>query len=140
MARGQVLEALARGDEALAAYDRALAVKGVGRVRAQYAKAALLMARKDYDAARPLLVEVAPENGQGSLPEAYESLGELLFARGEFAKGCEQYFIALSRARLQGAALDTLQFKASDVERRLVAAGQPAMSKTWKSETDALLH
>ena len=140
LARGQVLEALARGDDALAAYDRAVAIKGVGRARAQYAKAALLMARKDYDAARPLLVEVAPENGQGTLPEAYEALGELLFARGEFANGCQQYFIGLSRARMQGVALDTLQFKATNVEQRLVAAGQPAMSKTWKSETEALLH
>ena len=139
LTRGQVLESLSRGDEALAAYERALSVKGVGRARAQYAKAALLLSRKDYDAARPLLLEVAPENGMGSLPEAYESLGELLFARGEFAHGCQQYLLAIDRARMQGTALDLLKGKATDVEQRLVAAGQPAMSRTWRSETESLL-
>lgn len=137
--RGTVLEALGRGDDALAAYDRALTVKGVGLARAQYAKAALLLARKDYDGAQPLLVEVAPESGLGTLPEAYEALGELLFARGEFAKGCQQYYFGLSRARLQGTPSEALMQRASDVERRLVAAGQPTMAKAWKGEAEALL-
>ncbi|PTL80412.1 tetratricopeptide repeat protein [Vitiosangium sp. GDMCC 1.1324] len=139
LARGHVLEALARADDAMAAYDRALAVKGVGMARAQYAKAALLLARKDYDTARPLLVEVAPESGMGTLPEAYEAMGELLFAKGEFAHGCQHYFFGLTRARLQGAPLEALKVKASDVEKHLAAAGQPTMAKAWKTETDALL-
>jgi tetratricopeptide (TPR) repeat protein len=139
LARGQVLQALARPEDAMAAYDRALAVKGVGMARAQYAKAALLLARKDYDAARPLLVEVAPESGQGALPEAYEAMGELLFAQGEYAHGCQHYFFGLTRARLQGSPLEPLKEKASDVEKRLAAAGQPAMAKAWKTESDALL-
>jgi tetratricopeptide (TPR) repeat protein len=139
LARGQVLEALARAEDAMAAYDRALAVKGVGMARAQYAKAALLLARKDYDAARPLLTEVAPENGMGAMAEAYEAMGDLLFAKGEFANGCQHYFFGLSRARLQGTPLETLKTRATDVEKRLVAAGQPAMAKAWKNEADALL-
>ncbi|QRK04662.1 tetratricopeptide repeat protein [Archangium violaceum] len=139
LTRGQVLQALARAEDAMAAYDRALAVKGVERARAQYAKAALLMARQDYDAARPLLVEVAPENGMGTLPEAYEALGELLFAKGEFSTGCQHYFFGLTRARQQGESLETLKGKASDVEKRLAAAGQSAMARAWKNEVDALL-
>lgn len=139
LARGQVLEALSRQDDAMAAYDRALAVKGVGMARAQYAKAALLLARKDYDAARPLLVEVAPESGLGALPEAYEAMGELLFAQGEYAHGCQHYFFGLTRARMQGAPLETLKARASDVEKRLAAAGQPTMARAWKTEADALL-
>ncbi|MFE8596851.1 tetratricopeptide repeat protein [Archangium violaceum] len=139
LARGQVMEALARSDDAMAAYDRALAVKGVGMARAQYAKATLLMARKDYDAARPLLTEVAPENGMGAMPEAYEAMGELLFAKGEFAKGCQHHFFGLSRAQLNGTPVETLKAKATDVEKRLASEGQPAMAKAWKSETDALL-
>ncbi|MGZ3460300.1 MAG: tetratricopeptide repeat protein, partial [Archangium sp.] len=139
LARGDVLEALARSDEAMAAYEHALAVKGVNMARAQYAKAALLLARKDYDAARPLLVEVAPENGRGSMPEAYQALGDLLFAKGEFANGCQAYFLGLSRARLQGAPLETVRAGASDVARHLEAAGQPTMAKAWKNETDTLL-
>ncbi len=139
LARGDVLEALGRADDALAAYDRAMAVKGVGLARARYAKAALLLARGDHDGARPLLVEVAPENGMGTLPEAYEALGTLLFAQGEFANGCQHYYFGLSRARLQGTPKETLKAKASDVEKRLVAAGQPAMARAWKSEAEALL-
>ncbi|WNG45742.1 tetratricopeptide repeat protein [Archangium minus] len=139
LTRGQVLQALARADDAMAAYDRALAVKGVERARAQYAKAALLMARQDYDAAQPLLVEVAPENGMGALPEAYEALGDLLFAKGEFSTGCQHYFFGLTRARQLGESLETLKGKASSVEKRLAAAGQPAMAKAWKNEADALL-
>ena len=139
LARGQVLEALTRPEDALAAYDRALGIRGLSQTRAQYAKASLLLARKDYAAARPLLVAVAPENGSGALPEAYEALGELHFAQGEFANGCQQYFIGLTRARLQGASLEGLKTKAAGVEQRLVAAGQPSMSKAWRAEAESLL-
>ncbi|HEX8824940.1 MAG TPA: tetratricopeptide repeat protein [Archangium sp.] len=139
LARGNVLEGLGRAEDAMGAYDRALAVKGVGLARAQYAKAALLMARKDYDGARPLLVEVAPESGQGAMPEAYAAMGELLFAKGEYATGCQHYFFGLSRERLLGTAPETLKAKASDVEKRLVAAGQSSMAKAWKTEADTLL-
>ena len=75
----------------------------------------------------------------GAMPEAYEAMGELLFAKGEFAKGCQHYFFGLSRAQLNGAPVETLKAKATDVEKRLAAAGQPAMAKAWKSETEALL-
>jgi tetratricopeptide (TPR) repeat protein len=139
LARGRVLEALSRTDDAMTAYDRALAVKGVSMARAQYAKASLLMARKDYDAARPLLVEVAPENGMGSMPEAYEALGDLLFAKGEFATGCQNYFLGMSRSRLQGMPRETLKEKVSDVEKRLVDAGQSSIAKAWRTEAEALL-
>jgi tetratricopeptide (TPR) repeat protein len=139
LARGNVMEALGRADDAMGAYDKAMAVKGVGLARAQYAKAVLLMARKDYDGAQPLLTEVAPENGMGAMPEAYEALGDLFFARGEYANGCQRYFLGLTRARLQGASLEVLKTKASDVEKRLTAAGQPSMAKAWKTEAEAML-
>ncbi|WNG25082.1 tetratricopeptide repeat protein [Cystobacter fuscus] len=139
LARGEVMEALARGDAALEAYDRALAIKGVGRARAQYAKAALLLSRGDAASARPLLAELTPENGMGALPEAYEAMGRLLFAQGEFAQGCQHYYVGLSRAHQQGAAPEALQRKAVDVERRLTDSGQATMARTWKTEADALL-
>ena len=47
--------------------------------------------------------------------------------------------MGLTRARLEGAALEPLKVKASDVEKRLVAVGQPTMAKAWKTEADALL-
>ena len=139
LARGNVLEALGRTDDALTAYDSAMAVKGVSLARAQYAKGALLLVRGDHEGARTLLVQVAPDNGQGTLPEAYQSMGDLLFAKGEYAAGCQHYFFGLSRARHQGASREELKAKASDVEKRLAAAGQPTMARAWKSEADALL-
>jgi hypothetical protein len=84
-------------------------------------------------------VEVAPDNGKGTLPEAYQAMGDLLFAKGEYAAGCQHYFFGLSRARHQGASREELKAQASDVEKRLAAAGQPTMARAWKSEADALL-
>ncbi len=139
LVRGNVLEGLGRPDEALAAYDGAIAVRGVGMARAQYAKGALLLARKDYEGARALLAEVTPEDGSGALSEAYEAMGDLLFAQGEFATGCQHYFFGLSRALGQGASRELLASKATSVGRRLEQARQHAMARVWKRETEALL-
>jgi tetratricopeptide (TPR) repeat protein len=139
LVRGNVLEALGRPDEALQSYDNALAVKGVGMARAQYAKGALLLARQDYAAARALLVEVAPEDGRGTLAEAYEAMGDLFFAQEEFAAGCQHYFFGLSRALGQGVPRAALQERAEAVGRRLTTARQSNMARIWKQETEALL-
>ncbi len=139
LARGGVLEAAGKADEALAAYDRAVSVQGLGLARARYAKGALLLARKDYTAAQPLLAAVAPEDGTGMLPEAYEAMGDLLFARGEYATGCQHYYFGLIRARLQGLSREELKQRIQAVEKRLATAEQPTMAKSWKSEADALL-
>ncbi len=139
LARGGVLEAAGKPDEALAAYDRAVSVQGLGLARARYAKGALLLARKDYAAAQPLLAAVAPEDGTGTLPEAYEAMGDLLFAQGEYATGCQHYYFGLIRARLQGLSREELKQRIQAVEKRLATAEQPTMAKSWKSEADALL-
>jgi tetratricopeptide (TPR) repeat protein len=139
LARGGVLEAAGKADEALAAYDRAVSVQGLGLARARYAKGALLLARKDYTAAQPLLAAVAPEDGTGTLPEAYEAMGDLLFARGEYAPGCQHYYFGLIRARLQGLPREELKQRIQAVERRLATAEQSTMAKSWKAEADALL-
>ena len=75
----------------------------------------------------------------GSLPEAYEAMGGLLFTQGEYAQGCQHYYVGLSRARQEGAALEPLQRRAADVEKRLAASGQASLARTWKGETEALL-
>jgi hypothetical protein len=75
----------------------------------------------------------------GALPEAYEAMGGLLFSQGEFAQGCQHYYVGLNRAGQQGASLESLQRKAADVEKRLTDSGQPAMAKAWRSELEALL-
>ena len=115
-------------------------MKGVGTgARAVRQGARCCWRARTTTAPRPLLAEVAPENGTGAMPEAYEAMGELLFAKGEFAKGCQHYFFGLSRAPAEGPPVEPLKAKATDVEKRLAAAGQPAMAKAWKTEADALL-
>jgi tetratricopeptide (TPR) repeat protein len=139
LARGVVQEAAGRTDEARAAYDRAIGVKGPALARAQYAKGALLLAGKDYSGARDVLAAVTPDTGAGPLPEAYAAMGEALFAQGDFATGCQHHFVALSRDRGRKVPLDKLQARAAEIGKRLTAAGQPTMAKAWKSETDSLL-
>ncbi|MBN1205205.1 MAG: cellulose synthase [Myxococcaceae bacterium] len=139
LARGGVLEAAGRQDEALAAYDQAISVKGPALARAQYAKSAVLLARKDYAGVRVLLAPLTPETGVGPLPEAYAAMGEALFGQGEYAMGCQHHYFALSRERARKAPLEQLQARAEDIGRRLTAAGQSGMAKAWKNEMDSLL-
>ena len=137
-ARGGVMELAGRQDDALAAYDKALAARGVGLAKAQYAKGALLLARKDFEGARTLLSQVAPDTGAGNMPEAYAALGELLFAQGDFAAGCQQHYFALMRARAQGTPQELIATRANDIKQRLETSGQPAMAKAWLTEAGPL--
>ncbi|MFP2958944.1 cellulose synthase, partial [Myxococcus sp. 1LA] len=139
LARGGVLEAASRQDEALGAYDKALAARGVDLARAQYAKGALLLARKDYEGARPLLAAVAPDTGAGTLAEAYTAMGDLLFAQGEHAAACQHYFFGLARERTQGTPREALAARVEDIRKRLESAGQASMAKAWKAESGPLL-
>jgi tetratricopeptide (TPR) repeat protein len=137
--RGGILEAAGRQDEAQAAYDRAIAVKGPSLARAQYAKGSLLLARKDYAGARAALAAVTPESGAGPLPEAYAAMGEAFFGQGDYATGLQHAFVALSRDRARKVPLEQLQARAAEIGKRLTAAGQPSLAKAWKTETDSLL-
>jgi tetratricopeptide (TPR) repeat protein len=139
LTRGDVLEVTGRQDEALAAYDRAIAVKGAAVARARYAKGALLLARKDYAGAREVLAAVTPDSGAGPVPEAYAAMGEALFGQGDYSAGCQHFYFALSRERVRGTPREQLQARAADISKRLMAAGQTTMAKAWKNETDALL-
>jgi len=139
LTRGGVLEAAGRQDEAQAAYERAIAVKGPSLARAQYAKGSLLLARKDYAGARAVLAAVTPETGAGPLPDAYAAMGEALFGEGDYATGLQHHYVALSRDRARKVPLEQLQTRAAEIGKRLTAAGQPTMAKAWKTETDSLL-
>ncbi|MFP2913040.1 cellulose synthase, partial [Pyxidicoccus sp. 3LFB2] len=139
LARGGVLEAAGRQDEALGAYDKAIAARGVGLARAQYAKGALLLARKDYVGAKQLLATVAPESGAGTLAEAYTAMGDLLFAQSEYAAGCQHYYFGLVRARTQGTPREELAARIDGIKKSLESSGQGSMAKSWVTETGALL-
>ncbi|WP_408890901.1 tetratricopeptide repeat protein [Myxococcus faecalis] len=139
LARGGLLEAAERQDDALVAYDKAIAAKGVGLAKAQYAKGALLVRRKDYEGAKALLAVIAPDTGAGSLPEAYSAMGDLLFAQSAYAAGCQHYYFGLVRARAQGMPREELASRIDTVKKGLETAGQGAMAKAWLNETGALL-
>lgn len=139
LTRGNVLEAAGRQDEALTAYEQALAVKGPQQARAQYAKGALLLARKDYEGAKAVLTSVTPDNGTSSVPEAYTAMAELLFAQGDYATGCQHHFFALSRARGRGVPAEQLQAQVAQIGKQLTDAGQVKMAQAWKTEAEALL-
>ncbi|MFP2934247.1 cellulose synthase, partial [Pyxidicoccus sp. 3LG] len=111
----------------------------VGLARAQYAKGALLLARKDYANARQLLTTVAPDSGAGTLAEAYTAMGDLLFAQSEYAAGCQHYYFGLARARAQGTPREELATRIDGIKKNLESAGQAAMAKAWQTETGALL-
>ena len=84
LTRGGVLEAAGRQDEALAAYDKAMAVNGVELARAQYAKGALLLARKDYEGARDAARRRGPGDRRGHrCRRPTRRWASLLFAQGE---------------------------------------------------------
>jgi tetratricopeptide (TPR) repeat protein len=139
LARGGVLEAAGRQDDALAAYDRAIAVSSSAQARARYAKGSLLLTRKDYPGAREVLTAVTPDSGAGPVPEAYTAMGEVLFGLGDYAAGCQNHFFAISRDRVRGVQIEQLQARAAEISKRLTTAGQVNMAKAWKAEADALL-
>ncbi|HLL04685.1 MAG TPA: tetratricopeptide repeat protein [Myxococcaceae bacterium] len=139
LARGGVLELAGKQDDALAAYDQAIGVRGPAQARAQYAKGSLLLARKDYPGAREVLAAVTPDSGAGPVPEAYTAMGEALFGLGNYEAACQNHFFAISRDRARGVQLELLQARAAEIGKRLTSAGQANMAKAWKAEADALL-
>ncbi|MFL5322253.1 MAG: tetratricopeptide repeat protein [Myxococcaceae bacterium] len=139
IARGDVLHAAGKDDEAIAAYDKAIAAKSVLNGRAWYAKGQLFLAKKDYDKAKEALMVVATDDGAGLLPEAYMAMGDLLFATKEYAAGCQHYGFALSRFRALQAPREKMNGILDDVQKRLVAANQKPMAKAWMDEGKALI-
>ena len=62
-------------DEAMAAYDKAVAAKNVNLVRAHYSKGSLFLAKKEFDKAAETLSAITPPDGSGALAEAYLAMG-----------------------------------------------------------------
>ena len=138
-ARGELLASQAQAEPALAAFERAIAARGPLHARAQTAKARLLVQRQDYDAARALLLPLAPTDGSGQLAEAYQAMSELLFAQGDFDAGCQHAFLALSRMGRGGAVSPQLKGYVNTVNQRLLEAGKARLSRAWLSEAQTLV-
>ncbi|WP_370459089.1 cellulose synthase [Aggregicoccus sp. 17bor-14] len=139
LARGELLSALGQSDQALSAFDHAIAARGVLHARAQVAKGALLVQRQQYEPARALLSPLAPEDGTGTLAEAYRAMSELLFAQGDFSAGCQHAFYALARMGRSGAVQPQLHGYVKAVNRRLLGAGKSRLSRLWLNEAQAVV-
>ena len=139
LARGELLEAAGKPDEALSSYDRAIAAKGLNLTRAYYAKGALLLGRHDYDQAGLLLQDITPPDGTGLLPEAYLAMGEVLFSKKDWAPGCQNFAVGLTRLKATQAPRERLNEVLGDVEKRLLAANQKDLAKAWLDAAKPLI-
>lgn len=139
LAKGDVLRTAGKLDEAMAAYDKAIAAKNVNITRATYAKGALLIEKKEFDKAGAILLDITPPDGTGQLPEAYMAMGQLLFEKKEWATGCQNYAFALSKMKMSQAPREKLNEILTDVEKRLKDAKQRDIAKLWIEEAKPLI-
>jgi tetratricopeptide (TPR) repeat protein len=139
LARGDVLRDSGRLDDALSAYDKAVAAKNIYLARATYAKGSVYLAKKDYTKAAEQLAVITPVDGSGAIPEAYIAMGDILFAKKDWAQGCQNYAFALSKFKAQSLPRERLNEMVSDVEKKLVDAGQKPVAKAWVTEARPLI-
>ncbi|MEW5741061.1 MAG: tetratricopeptide repeat protein [Myxococcota bacterium] len=139
LARGDVLRAAGKLDDAMAAYDKAIAAKNVNITRATFAKGSLLLEKKEYDAAGQILVDITPPDGTGQLAEAYLAMGEILFTKKEWGPGCQNYAFALAKMKTTQAPREKLNEVLTDVEKKLKAANQREIAKLWVEEAKPLI-
>lgn len=139
LTRGDVLRDAGKLDDALAAYDKAIAAKNVNLVKATYAKGSVFLAKKEYDKAAEQLVDITPPDGTGALAEAYMAMGEIQFSKKDWAAGCQSYAYALSKLKAQSVPREQLNAMLTDVEKKLISAGQKPVAKLWVDEAKPLI-
>jgi tetratricopeptide (TPR) repeat protein len=139
LARAEVLREAGKPDDAMAALDKAIAAKNVNLSKAYFAKGTLLIAKKEFDKAQEILLDITPPDGTGSIPEAYMAMGEVQFAKKAWGEGCQSYAYALSRFKLMQADREQLNGIVTDVEKKLKAAGQAPVAKVWLEESKPLI-
>lgn len=139
LARGELLRSAGKQDEAMAAFDKAIAAKSLNLSRAYYSKAALLLEKKEYDKAGELLVDITPPDGSGRLAEAYLAMGEILFQKKEWGPGCQNFAFALTRMKASQEPREKLNDVLTDVEKKLKSANQRDIAKVWVEEAKPLI-
>jgi tetratricopeptide (TPR) repeat protein len=139
LARGDVLRAAEKLDEAMAAYDKAVEAKNINVTKAYYSKASIYLAKKDYDKALEMLKDITPEDGTGQLSEAYMAMGDVMFAKKEYGPGCQSYVYGLIKMKGQQAPREQLNAVITDVAAKLKAAKQNDLLKTWNEEAKTFI-
>lgn len=134
VARGDVLLAAGRHPEALAAFDKAVAARSVNLSRAHFGRARVLLAQNKTSDAEAELALITPGDGSGAVAEAYQALGDVLFAKGELSAACQQYALALARMRDLRVPVESSLALLDSVHKRLVSSGQREMAQVWLKE------
>jgi tetratricopeptide (TPR) repeat protein len=137
--RGEVLQSSGKLDDALAAYDKAIAAKNVNIIKARYAHASALIAQKNIDGALKELADITPPDGSGVVPEAYLALGNILFDKKRFAEACQNFAFALTKFKGNQVSREKLNELVSEVEKRLMKEGQKNIAKAWADEARPLI-
>ncbi len=139
LARGELLKTGGKLEDAMASFDKAINAKSLNLSRAYYAKAQLLIDKKEFDKAGELLVDITPPDGSGRIAEAYMAMGEILFQKKEWGPGCQNYAFALTRMKASQEPREKLNEVVTDVEKRLKAASQREIAKVWIDEAKPLI-
>jgi tetratricopeptide (TPR) repeat protein len=139
LAKGELLKTAGKLDEAMAAFDKAIEAKSLHLTRAYYAKAQLLLDKKEYDKSAEILVDITPPDGTGQLPEAYMAMGEILFQKKEWGPGCQNFAFALTRMKAKQEPREKLNALLTDVEKKLKDAKQKDVAKLWMEEAKPLI-
>ncbi|MHB8872151.1 MAG: tetratricopeptide repeat protein [Myxococcaceae bacterium] len=137
--KGDILKETGKLDEAMAAYDKAVAAESVNLIKAHYAKGTVFYAKQDYDKAIETLTPITPGDGTGSLADAYVTMGDTLFAKKVYDIGCQNYAFALAKMKMQQAPREKLNALLEDVNKRLIEAKQKPMAKMWMEEAKPLI-
>ncbi len=139
LTRGDILRESGKLDEAMAVYDKAITARGTSLSRAYFAKGAIFLAKKEYDKAGEMLVDITPPDGTGQIAEAYLAMGEVMFFKKEWGPGCQNFAYALTRLKASQAPREQLNQILTDVEKRLKTAGQGPIAKLWMEEAKPLI-
>ena len=84
-------------------------------------------------------MDITPTDGTGQLAEAYIAMGEVQFAKTDYAPGCQNFAFALTRMKTLQAPREQLNAIVDDVHKKLVAAKQKEIAKAWKEEATKLI-
>ncbi len=138
LAYGTLLMKMAKPDDALTHFEKAISLNSFNAT-AHFAKgSALFEAKKDMDGARKEL-DLALQV-QDFFPDAHIKIGEILFAKKEWADACQSFAQAIIQMKQMQAPREKMAKLRDDVNDKLVkVARQREMAKAWMTESGALM-
>ncbi len=131
---GLQLQAMARYDEALDYFAKAVDFNNFNG-KALYAKGALLFdVKKDAEKAHAALTEAL--SVQERLPEAYVKIGEIFFSKKDWGEGCNNYAQALIKMKELKQPVEQLAALREQINTTLLkTARERSIAQAWMEET-----